>query len=175
MGFGLPAFGQPVGTPTTINANEDDLPVTVDLTTVFSGGVPTETYSIVTNSNAGLVSTSLAANILTLTLQPDGNGTATITVQDTDGDVPPNNVATADITVVVAAVNDPPTAIGQSVTVAEDNSVAITLTGSDPEGSALTYNVVTPPTNGTLSGTAPNLTYTPGANFNGTDSFAFTV
>jgi VCBS repeat-containing protein len=31
------------------------------------------------------------------------------------------------------------------------------------------------PTHGTLSGTAPNLTYTPQANYAGADSFTFTV
>jgi hypothetical protein len=46
-------------------------------------------------------------------------------------------------------------------TTAEDTAVAITLTGSDPEDSALTYTVLTPPAHGTLAGTAPNLTYTP--------------
>ena len=32
-----------------------------------------------------------------------------------------------------------------------------------------------PPAHGTLSGTAPNLTYTPAANYNGADSFTFKV
>ena len=36
-----------------------------------------------------------------------------------------------------------------------------------------TFAVVTNPTNGTLSGTAPNLVYTPKANFNGSDAFTF--
>ena len=35
--------------------------------------------------------------------------------------------------------------------------------------------MVTRPAHGTLSGTAPNLTYTPAANYNGPDSFTFTV
>ncbi len=35
--------------------------------------------------------------------------------------------------------------------------------------------MVSLPANGTLTGTAPNLTYTPRANFNGTDSFTFKV
>src|SRR5690606_6925593 len=42
---------------------------------------------------------------------------------------------------------------------------------SDP----LTYAIASGPANGALSGTAPNLTYTPNANFNGADSFSFTV
>jgi hypothetical protein len=34
---------------------------------------------------------------------------------------------------------------------------------------------VTSPAHGTLSGTAPNVTYTPAANYNGSDSFTFKV
>ena len=54
-----------------------------------------------------------------------------------------------------------PVANAQSVTTAEDASVAITLSGTDVDGDALTYTVVSGPANGTLSGTAPALTYTP--------------
>ncbi|MBL9146158.1 MAG: Ig-like domain repeat protein [Verrucomicrobiaceae bacterium] len=60
----------------------------------------------------------------------------------------------------------------QSVTMIQNTSQPVTLTGS---GGTLTYSIVTPPANGTLSGTAPNLTYTPTTNFNGTDSFTFLV
>src|SRR5205814_7626912 len=37
----------------------------------------------------------------------------------------------------------------------------------------LTYTIVAGPAHGTLSGTAPALTYTPAANYNGPDSFTF--
>jgi Big-like domain-containing protein/FIMAH domain-containing protein len=43
------------------------------------------------------------------------------------------------------------------------------------ENDALTFTVLTSPTKGTLSGTAPNLTYTPNSNENGSDSFTFRV
>lgn len=76
---------------------------------------------------------------------------------------------------LTAPVNGEPTANAQSVTTDEDTATAITLTGSDPEGDALTYAVTRGPSHGTLSGTAPNLTYTPNANYNGADSFEFTV
>ena len=49
------------------------------------------------------------------------------------------------------------------------------LRGTDPQGGALTYTVVTQPAHGTLSGTAPNLTYTPTAGYVGADSFTFRV
>jgi VCBS repeat-containing protein len=71
--------------------------------------------------------------------------------------------------------NQAPVAHGQSVTTAEDQSVAIVLTGSDPEGQTLAYTVATAPQHGTLSGSAPNLIYTPNANDHGLDSFTFTV
>ena len=39
----------------------------------------------------------------------------------------------------------------------------------------LTFAIASPPAHGTLSGTAPNLTYTPAQDYNGPDSFTFTV
>jgi hypothetical protein len=77
---------------------------------------------------------------------------------------------------VVKGPNHPPVAYAQSVTTNEDTSAAITLTGSDVDGDGLrSWTVITPPAHGTLSGTAPNLTYTPHTNYSGPDSFTFTV
>lgn len=69
------------------------------------------------------------------------------------------------------------TANAQSIGVSTNTATAITLTGQDSAnpGATLTYAVVTNPTNGTLSGTAPNLTYTPNTSFMGADSFTFTT
>ncbi|MBI1925526.1 PD40 domain-containing protein [Candidatus Poribacteria bacterium] len=69
--------------------------------------------------------------------------------------------------------NTPPVANPQSVTTAEDTALSITLTGSDADKDPLTFTVMMQPANGTLTGTAPNLTYTPNLNFNGSDSFTF--
>ena len=57
----------------------------------------------------------------------------------------------------------------------ENTSVAITLTGSDTDGDALTYRVTTQPADGTLSGSPPDVTYTPNVNFNGNDSFVYKI
>ncbi|MES2570679.1 MAG: Ig-like domain-containing protein, partial [Verrucomicrobiota bacterium] len=57
----------------------------------------------------------------------------------------------------------------------EDQPVAVTLSGSDIEGSALSYTVVTPPQHGTLGGTIPQFIYTPHADYTGSDSFTFKV
>ncbi|MBI2131017.1 tandem-95 repeat protein, partial [Candidatus Woesearchaeota archaeon] len=74
--------------------------------------------------------------------------------------------------------NNPPAANPQSASVNEDNSVAITLTGSDPENNILTFSITSNPSSGALSGfnaATGAVTYTPNANFNGADSFAFKV
>ena len=72
-------------------------------------------------------------------------------------------------------ISTAPVAFPQSVTTSEDTAVAITLTGEATIGASLTYTVVTGPTKGVLSGTAPNLTSTPFSNMNGPDSFTFKV
>ena len=66
-----------------------------------------------------------------------------------------------------------PTAFNQTVTANHDTPMSITLTASSPSGLPLTDSVLTGPANGTLSGTAPNLTYTPKAGYAGADSFTF--
>lgn len=71
--------------------------------------------------------------------------------------------------------NHLPTAIPQTITLDEDTSRPITLSGTDPDDDPLTYHIVDPPQNGTLSGAAPNLIYTPHADYYGPDSFTFLV
>ena len=85
--------------------------------------------------------------------------------------------APATVTVNLDVVNAAPVAEAQTVVTDEDSAVSITLSASDDDGDALSYSVVTGsgPTNGALSGTAPNLTYTPKKDFNGSDSFTFKV
>lgn len=62
----------------------------------------------------------------------------------------------------------------QSITATEDVAKAIVLSGSG--ATPLTYTIVTPPKNGTVTtGTAANRTYTPKANYAGKDSFYFTA
>ncbi|MFY1825817.1 kelch repeat-containing protein [Myxococcus fulvus] len=75
--------------------------------------------------------------------------------------------------VVLAVANTAPTV--QALTALSSNGVPaeVTLTGTDPEGSPLTFVIVTPPAHGTLSGTPPNLTYTPNPGYIGADSFTY--
>ncbi|MEX0747010.1 MAG: cadherin-like domain-containing protein, partial [Rhodothermales bacterium] len=60
-------------------------------------------------------------------------------------------------------------------------AVEITLTGSDPEGVGLSFDIETQPTRGSLGtinvvdATSATVTYTPDANFEGSDSFTYSV
>jgi len=80
--------------------------------------------------------------------------------------------ATASITILS---NRPPTALAQSVTVQEDTSVAITLSGTDPDGDFLSFVLLSSPTHGTLTGGGPSVVYRPNSNYFGPDSFTFAV
>ncbi|MFM8980080.1 MAG: Ig-like domain-containing protein [Planctomycetia bacterium] len=71
--------------------------------------------------------------------------------------------------------NRTPTAYAQTVSTTKDTAVAITLTGYDADGNALTYAIATQPTRGTLTGTPPSVTYTPSSGWTGSDTFTFTV
>ena len=69
-----------------------------------------------------------------------------------------------------------PTADSQSVATDQRTPLAIALSATDPQGDTLSYTIVTPPAYGTLSGTPPNLTYTPSSTeCTGSDSFRFRV
>ncbi len=91
------------------------------------------------------------------------------------------------VLIAVRAVNDAPVAAPQSVTTLEDVPRAVHLRSSDvdalfawnpgpaPHDSDPNFTIVTPPAHGTLSGIAPDLVYTPNANYHGSDSFTFTA
>lgn len=114
-----------------------------------------------------------AAPDLLYTPAADYNGSDSFTFTVTDASSAASAPATVSIT--VTPVNDTPTANPQSVTTTEDVAASITLTGTDPESEALTFAIATPPQHGTLSGAAPNLTYTPAVAFTGSDSLTFTA
>ena len=88
---------------------------------------------------------------------------------------PVTNVAELTILQVDDVPNTAPSALAQTLSIAEDTPLILNLHGTDLEKSSLSYLLVTGPAHGTLTGTAPNLTYTPTANFSGSDSFTFRV
>ena len=72
-----------------------------------------------------------------------------------------------------ATPNNPPVAYNQSVTTYEDTFVAIILNATESDGDTLAYSIVSAPSHGALTGTTPDVNYTPDADYNGSDSFTF--
>ncbi|MBV2134750.1 tandem-95 repeat protein, partial [Pseudomonas sp. MAP12] len=107
------------------------------------------------------------------------NGVADFTYTVTDGKLTSN---TATVTVNVAAVNDAPVAVDDAVTVTEDvpftSSIELDANDSDLDGDSLSVvaGTFTTAQGGTLVLAADgSYSYTPAANFHGTDSVDYTV
>jgi len=125
-------------------------------------------YSVVDDPTQGVVSGT--PPLVTYTPNDDFNGSDSFTFRVNDGQLDSN---LAVISITVNSINDAPVAFDQGVETDEDIDLNITLTASDVELDPLTYNLLDGPTNGTITGTAPDLTYSPNENFNGADSFTF--
>ena len=111
---------------------------------------------------------------VTYTPDPDWSGVDSYEYTVTDGAL----TDTATVTVTVAAVNDPPVAVDDNTGTSEDTP----LTGSplfndsDVDGDTLTIQSVTQGANGSVVDNGDGtLTYTPDPDWNGTDSFTYTV
>lgn len=78
-------------------------------------------------------------------------------------------------TIWIGVDNTAPTTSGFSDSTNEDTALPLTLPGNDVDGDTLYWVIDMQPSNGTLSGTAPDLTYTPDQDYFGGDSFTFHV
>lgn len=129
------------------------------------------TYAVVSPPSHGVLSGAPPA--LTYTPAAGFSGSDSFTFKANDGLVD-SNLATVTITVTPnPPPNTPPQANDQTNATARNSVLALTLNGSDAEGNPLTFTVVSQPAQGVLSGTPPQLLYTPNADFTGTDSFTF--
>ncbi len=156
----------PVANAQTLTTTEDT-PLVITLSASDVDGDPLS-YNLVTPPAHG----SLSGSAPNLNYSPDLHyfGPDSFTFKANDGSLD-SNIATVSIT--VTHVNHPPVANAQTVTTTEDTPLPITLSASDVDGDPLSYSLVTPPVHGALSGSAPNLTYTPDLHYHGPDSFTF--
>src|SRR4029079_15707860 len=104
------------------------------------------------------------------------NGTDSFTYTATDGTAV-SNVAT--VTITVTAVNDAPVAVADAATTPEETAVNGSVLTNDTDvdaGTTLTASLVATASNGAVTLNADgSFTYTPAANFNGTDGFTYTA
>jgi hypothetical protein len=79
-----------------------------------------------------------------------------------------------DLYMILRQTKSSPTADNQSVTVNENSSATITLSGSDPEGQPLSFHIEREPAHGIASLiNGSQLDYMPYSYYNGPDSFTF--
>jgi hypothetical protein len=161
-------------------ATDDSFTIAED--TVLSGSVAgndtdTEgdaTYALETGPANGSVTVNPDG---TFTYTPDADffGTDSFTYTLSDGEF--SSTATASITVTDVVDNTAPVATNDSFTIAEDTVLSDSVAGNDTdtEGDA-TYALETGPANGSVTVNPDGtFTYTPDADFFGTDSFTYTL
>ena len=133
------------------------------------------TYSLLTEPSHGTVAiTDSSAGTYTYSPKVNYNGSDSFTFTSSDGTLSD----TSKVSITVTAVNDYPVAFAERVTTSEDTKYSGSVSASDVENDILTYNILTNPSNGTVSITNSSLgtfTYSPTINYNGDDSFTFTA
>jgi len=83
--------------------------------------------------------------------------------------------ATAQITLTLEPVNDPPFSENQTLYVLEDASLDFTLTGMDIDNDHLTFSILSQPEHGLITGQIPFLTYKPETDYYGVDEITYQI
>ena len=190
--------GETAGATLTITVTgTNDAPVAVADSAAANEDGAIVTGSVATNDSdveGDVLTYALVAPVAGLTLDSAGNYSfdpsdpayqdlpagetrdvaASYTVSDGNG-----GSATATLTITVSGANDAPVTVADSYSTDEDTALVIAAPGvlandTDIEGDSLAAILVTGPANGTLAlNPDGSFTYTPDANFSGTDSFTY--
>ena len=168
--------GTPVGNATTLGgANAPVQPIgprvfsfTASTNQIYAGQSATLSWAV-SNATSVLIDNGIGSVVATSSVPVTPLVTTTYTLTAS------NAVGGRAVAVTVQVDPGIPVAFSQSVTTVLNTARSIVLAGSDPNGGTLTYVVTGPPQHGGLSGTPPNLAYTPANAFFGNDSFTFKV
>ncbi|MCU7918813.1 MAG: tandem-95 repeat protein [Candidatus Thiodiazotropha sp. (ex Epidulcina cf. delphinae)] len=134
------------------------------------------TYSLESSGTSGTATiTNTSSGIFTYVPNSGAVGNDSFTFKVNDGELDSN---TATVSVVIIPVNNPPSANSVQLNTDENTAASGTLTGSDPDGDTVAYIIKTNPVNGSVvlsSASTGAFTYTPAADFSGTDEFTFAI
>ena len=179
--------GLATATVTVVVRPVNDRPVAMhDFLTVASGTTGTvnvlandsdpdgDVLTVTAHSAPGHGTVSFAGGVASYTPAAGFSGSDTFEYTISDGKL--TSTASVFIT-VTAATSDAPVAVDDTLTTAEDTEGDVFVLGndSDPDGGTLTVTAFDQPANGTVSITAGIAAYLPAANYNGPDSFHYTV
>jgi len=162
----------PVANPGSFSVDEDTI-LTENLSASDGDGDPL-IYSIVSSAGKGSVTiTNPSSGAFRYVPSANVNGNDSFTFRVSDGALTSN---TATVSLSITPVNDAPVAEDLSVDTQENQTVTGTFYGSDVDGDALSYSIVTNGGTGTATVTNPSsgaFSYTPNAGVSGTDSFTY--
>jgi VCBS repeat-containing protein len=171
--------GAPVGNPDAYEVNEDGL---LTANSVLANDTDPDGDILDAELVAGVAHGQLTLNINgSFTYRPAANfhGTDSFTYRAFDGAL---RSELTTVTITINSVNDAPVANNNSYSTDEDTTLNVPVPGTtgilgndtDADGDTLTAELVSGPSRGTLTlNENGSFTYTPGENFNGTDSFTY--
>jgi len=165
----------PVAQDINVSTNEDNV-VDINTSTYVNDVDINDTYTIVALGSTSLGTVSSNGHIITYTPTPNISGidSFTYTVRDSAGEE-----AVAHIDVNIMPVNDAPVAVNDSISTNEDTNISILfddlLANDEDIDSNITITSVTNGANGSATISGGSVIYAPNPNFNGADSFIYTI
>jgi hypothetical protein len=167
-----PVNDDPVAADDTV-ATDEDVSVLIDVLANDTDidGDTLSVASVTQPANGLLVNNGTSVTYIP---NPNFNGTDSFTYVASDGN---GGTSTATVNLTINPVNDDPVAADDTAATDEDVPVSISVLSNDTDvdGDPLTVISVTQPANGTATNNGTDVTYAPNPNFNGTDSFTYTV
>ena len=159
-----PFTNHPAVEDQSVSSNLEDGEITITLTGSDPDSLPL-TFEIVDSFVNG--TTSVLDSVVTF--EPSAAGTHTLTFKASNG-TKVSPVGNITLTVTQSS----PTSYSQSISIPVNSTASITLTGDDPNNLPLTHSVVESTQHGDLTIDDNLCTYTPFADYVGSDSFTFT-
>ncbi|MEK9770179.1 MAG: Ig-like domain-containing protein, partial [Betaproteobacteria bacterium] len=155
----------------------------IDDFVIWNNSLNTSQISSLYNNGNGGVDPSTVLDWVIVHYSFDGETISGNTISDQSGNG--NHATFTNVQGALSASSDVPFGIGgctdcapdTTIVTEEDTAGSIDLSSlvSDVDGDTLTYSIVTDVTNGTTSLSGSIVTYTPAANYNGSDSFTWKV
>jgi Ca2+-binding RTX toxin-like protein len=172
----------PVGVDDALSTNEDT-PLLISTLSLVNNDTDADgddlSFSAIAQGPAHGVLVDNEDGTLTYTPNADFNGSDSFTYEVSDGN---RGLSTATVVINVSAVNDAPEGVDDALSVDEDTPLLISTSSlvsndTDVDGDDLSFSaIVAGPTHGALVDNEDGtLTYTPNADFNGSDGFTYEV
>ena len=156
-------------TTTPASGANDAITIKVASASTSTASTPTGTLTIVVDGTLQTSSLALVNSFAVYTFSSTVAGSHIIAATYSGDSTYASSNSSLTVTVPTT-----PVAVAQTVTTSVNTPKAITLAATPgTAGDTLTYTIVSNPTHGTLSGTAPNVTYTPATGYVGSDGFTF--